>query len=45
MKLGAGDYVCKPFDPDELSLLMERVMATKALQDENLALREQLMDR
>ncbi len=44
MKLGASDYLCKPFDPDELSLLMERVMATKALQDENLALREQLMD-
>jgi len=44
MKLGASDYLCKPFDPDELSLLMERIMATKALQDENLSLREQLMD-
>jgi len=44
MKLGASDYLCKPFDPDELSLLMERVMAIKALQDENLVLREQLMD-
>ena len=45
MKLGASDYLCKPFDPDELSLLMERVMTTKALQDENLVLREQLMDQ
>lgn len=44
MKLGASDYLCKPFDPDELSLVMERVLTTKALQDENLALREQLMD-
>lgn len=44
MKLGAIDYLCKPFDPDELSLLMERVMATKALQDENLSLREQLSE-
>lgn len=45
MKRGAIDYLCKPFDPDELSLLMERVMATKLLRDENLVLREQLMDR
>lgn len=44
MKLGASDYLCKPFDPDELSLIMERVRATKALRDENLSLREQLMD-
>jgi two-component system response regulator HydG len=45
MKLGACDYLCKPFDPDQLSLLMERVMAGKALRDENEALREQLMVR
>jgi DNA-binding NtrC family response regulator len=44
MKLGASDYLCKPFDPDELSLVMERVMTTKALRDENVALREQLLD-
>ena len=45
MKLGACDYLCKPFDPDQLSILMERVMAGKALHDENIALREQLMER
>ncbi len=44
MKLGASDYLCKPFDPDELSLIMERLMATKALKEENLVLREQLMN-
>ena len=44
MKLGASDYLCKPFDPDELSLLMERVIATKNLKDENITLREQLLD-
>ena len=43
MKLGASDYLCKPFDPDELSLLMERIMLNKALRDENISLREQLM--
>ena len=44
MKKGAGDYLCKPFDPEELSLLMERVAVTKALRDENMALRDQLME-
>lgn len=45
MKRGAADYLCKPFDPETLSLLMERVSATKALRDENVALRDQLMER
>jgi two-component system response regulator HydG len=44
MKRGACDYICKPFDPDELSLMTERVSANQALKDENLALREQLME-
>ena len=45
MKLGACDYLCKPFDPDQLSLLMERVMASNALREENQVLKEQLMER
>ena len=45
MKRGASDYLCKPFDPEALSLLMERVAATKALREENVALRDQLMER
>lgn len=45
MKLGACDYLCKPFDPDQLSLLMERVLASKALREENQVLKEQLMER
>jgi two-component system response regulator HydG len=45
MKLGGSDYLCKPFDPEELSLLLERVSATKALRDENEALREQLLEK
>jgi len=44
MKRGACDYLCKPFDPDQLSLLMERFIASKALRDENIALREQLAE-
>jgi DNA-binding NtrC family response regulator len=44
MKLGACDYICKPFDPEELSILIERVSANQALKDENVVLREQLME-
>lgn len=45
MKRGATDYLCKPFDPDELSLLMERVLAHSALREENIALKELLRER
>ncbi len=45
MKRGACDYICKPFDPDELSLMTERVSATQALKNENRSLREQLMEQ
>lgn len=45
MKRGATEYLCKPFDPDELSLLMERLAANQALRDENESLRQQLMER
>ena len=45
MKRGACDYICKPFDPDELSLMTERVWANQALKNENLVLREQLMEQ
>ncbi len=45
MKRGAVEYMCKPFDPEELSLLMERVAANKALREENAALREQLLEQ
>ncbi len=45
MKRGASDYLCKPFDPDTLSLLMERVMINKSLQKENIALKERLLEQ
>ena len=42
MKHGAADYVGKPFTPDELVVIMERMMERSALIRENLALRQQL---
>lgn len=42
MKLGAADYVSKPFTPDELAVVVDRVLERSALIRENAALREQL---
>lgn len=45
MKRGATDYFCKPFDPDELSLFMERILTNKALREENMVLKEMLNEQ
>ncbi len=42
MKLGAFDYLVKPFDPEELSLMMQKITTQQALVRENLALRRAL---
>ena len=39
MKLGAFDYIAKPFDPDELKLTIGRAVERRALLQENLNLR------
>ena len=45
MKQGASDYLLKPFDPEQLILLMEKLSRQKALTDENLRLRNRLQAR
>ncbi len=42
MKLGAYDYVEKPFRPDELLTLTERALEKKRLREENLQLKRQI---
>jgi DNA-binding NtrC family response regulator len=42
MKAGAYDYIIKPFDPDELSLLVQRAGEHRSLRAENLRLRQHL---
>jgi DNA-binding NtrC family response regulator len=42
LKAGAYDYITKPFDPEELSLLIRRASEHRSLRSENLKLKEQL---
>jgi DNA-binding NtrC family response regulator len=45
MKEGAQDYLVKPFDPEELTLLVRRLAAQQALVRENVILRRELAGR
>ncbi len=45
MKIGALDYVQKPFKHDGLLLVLEKALERKRLQDENLRLKDELRQR
>jgi DNA-binding NtrC family response regulator len=45
MKLGAFDYITKPFSDDELIIAVQRAIEKKRLVDENIILRKELFDR
>jgi DNA-binding NtrC family response regulator len=42
MKAGAYDYIIKPFDPDDLSLLIKRAAEHRSLRAENVRLKRSL---
>jgi DNA-binding NtrC family response regulator len=42
MKLGATDYIAKPFDHEELLLMIRRILKQSQLQRENRALKQEL---
>ncbi len=45
MKLGAADFLQKPFSLDHLAAVVEKVMAVQALRDENRRMRDELDGR
>jgi two-component system, NtrC family, response regulator PilR len=45
MKLGAYDYVPKPFDVDELKVVIQRALEKTRLAEENVYLRRELSER
>jgi DNA-binding NtrC family response regulator len=45
MKLGAFDYISKPFDPDELKLVVFRALERRRLLQENFSLRSEVSSK
>ena len=45
MKYGAYDFLTKPIDPETVSLLVQRALRERTLQDELIALRTQLREQ
>ncbi len=45
LRLGAYDYVTKPFDMDELKISVRRALDERALRRDNVLLRQELADR
>ncbi len=45
MKAGAYEYLIKPFQMDEVSLLLRRIQERRDLMTENIALREKISER
>lgn len=42
MRMGAADFVPKPFTPDHLAIVVEKALAERVLREENRSLRAQL---
>jgi two-component system response regulator AtoC len=45
MKLGAADYISKPFKPDEILLKVGQVQERNRLREENLRLRDEVVEK
>jgi len=45
MKNGASDYLLKPFDPNELGILIEKIIQNRAQELENLYLKDQYKEQ
>lgn len=45
MKVGAYDYIAKPFNLDEIKIVVRRALDYRSLRDENLSLKRQLKSK
>lgn len=45
MKLGAFDYIPKPFTPDEVTIVVKKALEKRSLQLENIYLRQELQEK
>src|SRR4030065_1148070 len=45
MKLGAFDYIPKPFTPDEVTIVVKKAIENKSLMAENIYLRQELQEK
>ncbi len=45
MKVGAFDYMVKPFDPDEIEIHIQKIIAHRELVNENILLRKKLEEK
>ena len=45
MKVGAFDYMVKPFDPDEIEIHIKKIIAHRELVNENILLRKKLEEK
>ena len=45
MKLGAFDYIPKPFTPDEVTIVVKKAIEKKSLMLENIYLRQELQEK
>ena len=45
LKMGAYDYIIKPFDIEELKVVVAKAIENKKLQDENIRLRKELREK
>ncbi|MFC1747117.1 sigma-54-dependent transcriptional regulator [Candidatus Neomarinimicrobiota bacterium] len=44
MKLGAYDYITKPFDPDDISRLIQKALEHRSLTEENIQLKSSIQE-
>ncbi|MBW2091664.1 MAG: sigma-54-dependent Fis family transcriptional regulator [Deltaproteobacteria bacterium] len=45
MKKGAYDYLLKPFDPNEIGILVQKIIDYQGLAEENIILKDQIQER